>query len=232
MTSFPSVRSPMTQDSIRRQAKALGDPTRHRIFRYIADAEDPVDVGELTDHLGLNHNAIRQHLSQLVDAGLVARRTASARGRGRPRQLFEVHPSADERWGVGGHYQRLSLLLIEMLRSGDSALEVGRRAGRATELRTRGGHALDELGKVMRSGGFDPLLLSDDRSPELVFRHCPFADAASRDPATVCALHLGLAQGLAGQFDGVAVVELEPHDPRQAGCTLRLRVGENDTVAG
>ena len=44
------------------QAKALGDPTRHRIFRYIADAAAPVGVAELTDHVGLNHNAIRQHL--------------------------------------------------------------------------------------------------------------------------------------------------------------------------
>ena len=125
----------MTEDPIRVQAKALGDPTRHRIFRYIAEAEHAVDVGELTDHLRLNHNAIRQHLSQLVDAGLVARRIASPRGRGRPRQLFEVHSSSDERWGVAGRYQRLSLWLIEMLRSGDSAIEVGRRAGQETAAR-------------------------------------------------------------------------------------------------
>ena len=40
------------------QAKALGDPTRYRIFRYVADETDPVGVAELTEHLGLNHNAL------------------------------------------------------------------------------------------------------------------------------------------------------------------------------
>jgi predicted ArsR family transcriptional regulator len=223
----------MTQDSIQLQAKALGDPTRHRIFRYIADAEHAVDVGELTDHLGLNHNAIRQHLLQLVETGLVARRIASAQGRGRPRQLFEVHPAADERWGVGGPYRRVSLVLIEMLHSGDGALEVGRRAGKeAAAIGKLGGErAVEELGEVMRSGGFDPLVVSGHDSAELVFRHCPYADAASADPDTVCALHLGLAQGLAGNFEGLEVDELKRHDPRRAGCRLRFRVEESDTVS-
>ena len=221
----------MTQDSMQQQAKALGDPTRNFIFRYIADAEDAVDVVELTRHLGLNHNAIRQHLSQLVGAGLVVRRTAPAEGRGRPRQLFEIHPSVDERWGAGGPYQRLSLLLIEMLRSGDSAVDVGRRAGEEIVLRTDSGRpAVEQLGEAITGGGFDPVLVSDE-SAEFVLRHCPFADAASFDPATICALHLGLAQGLAGQFEGVVVEELVPRDPRQAGCRLRFRVEGNDTAA-
>ncbi len=47
---------------LQRQAKALGDPTRHRLFRYIAEAQAPVTVAELTSFAGLNHNAIRQHL--------------------------------------------------------------------------------------------------------------------------------------------------------------------------
>ena len=57
--------------TLQQQARALGDPTRHRIFRYIADSDRPADVTEMTAHFGLNHNAIRQHLAKLVDAGLV-----------------------------------------------------------------------------------------------------------------------------------------------------------------
>jgi DNA-binding transcriptional ArsR family regulator len=30
-----------------------------------------VDVAELTEHYGLNHKAIRQHLAKLADAGLI-----------------------------------------------------------------------------------------------------------------------------------------------------------------
>ncbi|TAN24836.1 MAG: ArsR family transcriptional regulator, partial [Actinomycetota bacterium] len=53
------------------EAKALGDPTRYRIFRYIDDAKRPVYVNELTDLLNVNHNAVRQHLAVLKDAHLV-----------------------------------------------------------------------------------------------------------------------------------------------------------------
>lgn len=221
----------MTPEAIQRQAKALGDPTRHGIFRHLAGAADAVGVGEITSHFGLNHNAVRQHLAKLVDAGLVIRRMAPAQGRGRPRQLFEVDPTADERWGVGGPYRRLSLLLVEILRSGDSAIEVGRRAGQAIELGARRpGRAIDELGLAMMRGGFDPVLVSDAETAEFVLRHCPFADTATADPDTICALHLGLAQGLADQFDGVVVDELVPRDPTRAGCRLRFHHGTDEST--
>ncbi|MHB1137972.1 MAG: helix-turn-helix domain-containing protein, partial [Microthrixaceae bacterium] len=48
------------------QARALGDPTRHSIFRYLAASDAPVGVAELTEHLGVHHNAIRQHLTKLI----------------------------------------------------------------------------------------------------------------------------------------------------------------------
>jgi DNA-binding transcriptional ArsR family regulator len=53
--------------TLQQQAKALSDPTRHGIFRYIVDAGDDVHVAELTEHFGFNHNAIRQHLAKLAD---------------------------------------------------------------------------------------------------------------------------------------------------------------------
>jgi DNA-binding transcriptional ArsR family regulator len=68
-------------------------------------------VAELTAHFGLNHNAIRQHLAKLVEAGLVVETTAAARGPGRPRLLYQVDPVAESRWGVTGPYERLSVLL-------------------------------------------------------------------------------------------------------------------------
>src|SRR6187551_1251880 len=96
--------------TLQEQARALGDPTRHEIFRYIADAGRPVDVAELTEHLGLNHNAIRQHLAKLVDAELVTEGQAPSTGRGRPRLHYVLHAAAESRWGVTGPYERLSLL--------------------------------------------------------------------------------------------------------------------------
>lgn len=58
----------------------------------------------------------------------------------------------------------------------------------------------------------------------MVLHNCPFATTARADRDTVCALHLGIAEGLT---DGTHVVvdELVAKDPRQADCRLRLRVG-------
>ena len=101
--------------SLQVQARALGDPTRHSIFQYLVDADAPVGVAELTDHFGLNHNAIRQHLAKLVGAGLVIESTAAPSGRGRPRLEYTVDPSSDSRWGVTGPYERLAVLLTELV---------------------------------------------------------------------------------------------------------------------
>ena len=111
--------------TLQEQARALGDPTRHSIFRYIADSDQPADVTEMTAHFGLNHNAIRQHLAKLVDAGLIVESTAAARGRGRPKLQYTVEPAADGRWGVTSPYERLSVLLTEMIHDGETPVEAG-----------------------------------------------------------------------------------------------------------
>ncbi len=81
-----------THDEATEQARALGDPTRNAIFRYVDAASDPVGVAELTDHFGLNHNAIRQHLAKLRDAGLVVEELATPSGPGRPRAPLPTEP--------------------------------------------------------------------------------------------------------------------------------------------
>jgi predicted ArsR family transcriptional regulator len=210
--------------TLQEQARALGDPTRHEIFRYIADASRPVGVAELTAHFGFNHNAIRQHLAKLVGAELVTEDQAPSTGRGRPRLIYRVHPATESRWGVTGPYERLSLLLTEMLRTGDSPVEVGRRSVRRRRLGAA--EKSDPVGVVvdaMAQQGFDPEVRARRDGVELVLHTCPFATTALADPDIVCALHLGIAQGLAEMTGGDVVIdELVPHDPRRANCRLRL----------
>src|SRR5690606_28685753 len=90
------------------QSRALGDRTRHSIFAYVRDAPRPVGVAELTRHLGLNHNAIRQHLAKLRDADLVVEERARRAGPGRPALQYRPNPGAIERWGGRGPYEALS----------------------------------------------------------------------------------------------------------------------------
>lgn len=214
----------MTADdpSVQRQARALGDPTRYAIFRRVADASAPVDVAWLTAHFQLNHNAIRQHLAKLVDADLVVETTAPAGGPGRPRLLYTPAPSVESRWGIVGPYERLSLMLAEMARTGSSAVDIGREAGRRLAAESSAGpEDLTSLTEVMARQGFEPELRARRGGMEVVLHHCPFASVARADPDVVCSLHLGMAQSLVAETDYV-VEELVRKDPRRAGCRVRL----------
>lgn len=211
--------------TLQQQARALGDPTRHDIFRYLADAAGPVDVSELTEHFGLHHNAIRQHLAKLVAAELITEDKAPSTGRGRPRLRYLLHPTAESRWGVTGPYERLSLLMSEMLRTGDGPVEVGRRAVRRQRLSaTRAADPVAELVEQMARQGFDPTLRQRGAAVDVILRSCPFATTALADPDTVCGLHLGMAYGIADAVGGLVIDELVPKDPRRANCRLRGHV--------
>lgn len=213
----------MSTTNLQQQARALGDPTRHAVFEYLADADHDVGVAELTDHFGLNHNAIRQHLAKLVDAELVVESTAAPMGRGRPRLQYRIDPGTESRWGVTGPYERLSVLLTEVLRTGDSPEEVGRRAA-AADHGGSDGDPVDALVEEMTRQGFAPQVRRRGATTELVLGDCPFASAVLTDADTVCDLHLGLARGVAEAVGGITVEELVRKDPRRAHCRLRCRV--------
>ena len=212
-------------DELQRQARALGDPTRYELFRFVAGADRPVGVAELTAHVGLHHNAVRQHLAKLVDAGLLVEGTAPSQGPGRPKLEYQLDPAAESRWGVAGPYERLSLWLAEIVRTGDSPIEVGRRIGRRQRLGDRRPDgAVDVLVSAMARHGFAPDVRSRGEDIDVTLRGCPFAATALTDPDTVCGLHLGIAEGIAEGFDDLEIDELVPTDPRRPHCRLRCRL--------
>lgn len=219
--------------NLQEQARALGDPTRHQIFQHIAESDTPVDVAELTSLLKLNHNAIRQHLAKLEDAGLVSRETRSAGTPGRPRLVFRVDPAADGRWTARNPYATLSILLLDIASSGASPEDVGYRAGRELEI-DRPATADDRvvaMAEAIARGGFEPRVRRRENTVEYVLANCPFAEAAAEDPDTVCGLHLGLARGLASRLEGMVVDELIRRNPHRAGCRLRCRMDAIDREA-
>ncbi len=217
--------------TLQAQARALGDPTRHSIFRYIAADDAPVGVAALTAHLGLNHNAIRQHLAKLVDAALVVEAKAPPTGPGRPRLVYTADPGVESRWGVTGPYERLSMLLSEVIRSGDTPVEVGRRAGRAGHVATDDpAVAVARISEAMAREGFDPEIRRRRSGTDIVLRNCPFESTALADPDTVCQLHLGIAQGLAEGSETIEIDELVAKDPRTANCRLVLHTGEPEAA--
>lgn len=57
--------------------RALGDPTRLEIFRFIAAQPEPACVCDITDQFAVSQPTISHHLRALREAGLV---TVSRRG--------------------------------------------------------------------------------------------------------------------------------------------------------
>lgn len=214
-------------DRVQQQARALGDPTRHAIFRFIAASPGPVGIADINERFALNHNAIRQHVAKLTGAGLVVGRRAAPAGPGRPRHLYEVDPAARGRWEQAGPheqvgpYEQLSRLLAEVTRTGLGPEEVGRRAADGFRAPNPTGDPVTDLGRAMAQQGFEPEVRRTGDGAEVVLHRCPFASAAVVDPVTVCGLHLGIAQGLSGE--AASVDELDAADPAAAGCRLRVR---------
>ena len=211
--------------TIQEQARALGDPTRHAIFRSVLDAANPVGVGELTAHFGLNHNAVRQHLTKLVAADLVLEGRAASGGPGRPRLVYTVDPATESRWGATGPYERLALALTEVIRTGATPVEIGRRIGRReAALHPNDGGPLEALVQAMARSGFEPTVEERRSSVDIVLQTCPYASTALADPDIICELHRGMSAGVAEHVGGVVIDDLVRHDPRRAQCRLRVHL--------
>jgi predicted ArsR family transcriptional regulator len=199
-------------------ARAVAVPLRRRILDLVLAADRPVTVAELTDELGCNHNAVRQHLARLREVGLVAEVREQRSRPGRPRLLYTATARPNP-------YARLARLLLATRRTGLSPRAVGRQAGHAeiASMAVEGADALDALEADAARQGFSPRRVGRGRRVELVLDVCPFADIAANDPATVCALHRGLAEGLIEGVGGARVETFVANDPYRAGCRVGVR---------
>ncbi len=216
--------------SVQRQARALGDPTRHAIFRHVAAAGEPVRVAGLAKHFGLNHNAVRQHLAKLCDAGLLIEDQAPRSGPGRPALQYRSSPEAASAWDTLGAYSQLAVMLAEAISSGRSPREVGAETGRRVASADRA-DAVDELQAEMARRGFHPRRVDGTSSIELVLQRCAFQVVALANPEVVCQLHLGLAEGITDALGGdVEVAGLVAENAEQANCRLEVRRREEGPV--
>jgi len=199
-----------SDDSMQQHARALSDPSRFRIFTHIADSGGGVPVADLTELLGFNHNAIRQHLAVLVEAGLVLEEREVRDRPGRPRLLYSVREDALRSFGdSSASYQRL----LDVAMSGESPYDVGLRA--ASEQRANVGdvEAVVGLMRQLSMEGFEPT----ESGKKIILSNCPFADVASNGQSVVCELHRGLIDGHLGTS-----AELLVRDPHKAGCQIVL----------
>ncbi len=201
--------------------KALADETRHRLYRYIGLAGRPVSVREMSRRLGLHPNTVRPHLRRLEEAGLVAREVRKEPGSvGRPQTAYTVREVEGRQ---DGDYRLLAEMLAGLLRGKrqiEQARELARQWGLYLVSRDRPkpgarvptGHSLALLQEAMARAGFQPRFRRQGGGTvEVTLRECPFRDLADEYRELVCALHLGLLEGMAGGLQPpLAVTEFRP----------------------
>jgi predicted ArsR family transcriptional regulator len=116
-------------------------------------------------------------------------------------------------------------VLLAARRTGQTPRAAGRSAGR-TQAAAAGSEdtdAFDALEADAARQGFSPRWVERGRRVELVLDACPLANIASADPATVCAVHRGLAEGLVDAIGGAQIDGFVANDPHRAGCRVKVR---------
>jgi predicted ArsR family transcriptional regulator len=211
------------RDDMQGQAKALADPSRFAMFRHIVHSEQPVGIAELTELLGFNHNAIRQHLAVLIEAEVIVESDERRTTRGRPRKLYSHRADALHAFSsVSGSYERLAELLLEVATSRANPYDVGFRAAASDPIADAAdvASAADALAHRLAIDGFEPVIAGGAVSLD----SCPYANVASKNPGIVCEIHRGLIDGYLSTQSVSIGVELKLRDPHRGGCRVELRV--------
>ena len=196
-----------------------------RVLATLRDAGRALTLGELRERTGLHPNTLRGHLDAIVAGGNASRIASRSGGRGRPAWSYLAREP---------EYAALAMALASGLDGGrdsdpDSGASDGEskartldpeavRGGRAwgDQLRSQLGAVEDDRERVLLAlahTGFAPEADGD----RVKLHACPILEAARSHPAVVCAVHLGLVEGVLGA-EGA---RLRPH-PDTLGCVVSL----------
>ena len=190
------------------------------MFAALQDAGRPLDVTEIAKLVGLHVNTARFHLDGLVEAGAADREAEQREQPGRPRTLYVARPDA-ARAGARS-YQLLAEILTSFVATqvpqpARAAQNAGREWGRyLTERpgpfeRVTPTTATQQLVDALDSLGFAPEAKTAGGKRQILLHHCPFRESASKHQDVVCAVHLGLMQGMLAELD--APIDTERLDP-------------------
>jgi predicted ArsR family transcriptional regulator len=201
------------------EGPAIG-ASRSRVLVALQEAGEPVSVSRVANRLRLHSNTVRFHLDALVEAGLVERTVEDRRRPGRPRTLYAATPESS----VTG--QRSYRLLAEILagfvaanveQPAGAAVDAGRAWGRFLAERPPPFRRVDEvaateqLTRTLSEIGFAPEAVHSESGRQIRLHHCPFREVAEEHREVVCAIHLGLMQGLLAELEAPIKAErLEP----------------------
>lgn len=217
----------------------LGD-SRAEVLRALQSAAVPLGVEELSRIVGLHANTVRFHLEGLSELGLVrAGREpdpAPGRGPGRPRTTYEATTLA-LRAGPRNYGLLAAALASSLASQAADPVGAARHSGNAwgrtlaepvpARFTSSGTAARRQLLDVLDQMGFYPEPHPKRQPREIKIHNCPFREVAEANPEVVCAIHLGMMQGLVAALD--APFEVSRLDPfvTPGMCVAHLREAED-----
>jgi len=170
------------------QPQALESRTRDRVLQAISE-RGPITAGVLADQLGLTAAAVRRHLDNLVELGLITGRETAAgnRGRGRPARAYVVSDAGHQ--SLESDYDHLATEALRFLADAAGEEAVTRFAQqRVAELEERYAAELAEAG------------------PDREARTAALVQALTRDGFAASARPVGVP-GTAGPLTGIQLCQ-------------------------
>lgn len=210
-----------TDQRTRSEAGAAGlGQSRAKVLDALQQAGAPLPVDAVAKRVRLHTNTARFHLDGLVEAGLVERGVEERGQPGRPRILYAARPDGPR--AGQRNYQLLAQILTSYLAGqlphpATAAQQAGQAWGHYLAERPPPFHqpgaqeAVTALTRMLDDIGFAPEAVNGARQRQILLHHCPFRETAEAHQDIVCAVHLGLMQGLLDELD--APVNAERLDP-------------------
>lgn len=205
----------------------LDDPTRRRLYEYVASQPEPVTRDRASVGLGIDRSTVAYHLDRLVDGGLLTASFARPEGRagpgaGRPTKHYE-RSQREFTVSIPARDYHLAAELLARAAAADTTGTVrealdGAAADLGRELvdARAGGTASPGLLERLAQQGFEPYV--DDDVVRL--RNCPFHRLAQEHTELVCGMNLAMLAAATRAAGAPFEARLEPAVDR---CCVALQ---------
>lgn len=194
---------------------AISSYSRVEILRLLSEHPDRT-IAELSELTALHANTVREHLQRLEEEGCVIRSLEHRTTRGRPRVLFRA---------ILGAEAASSPVTAKKVRDAAVRGDMMRRVLPNADESTRGLepdalHQLDAIIDHLDEAGFEPAF--DGRDLTLDVTPCVHQSVQADHRETLCAVHLGIMQGVLAQAGGPLRATEVRTDGVANGCIVQL----------
>jgi predicted ArsR family transcriptional regulator len=241
MRQTPTPQSPTPARDPIDAIALLEEPTRRRLYDFVAASQEPLGRDESAASLGISRALAAFHLDRLAGAGLleVEYRRRSGRtgpGAGRPAKLYrrarwDVAVTLPPRtYDVAADVMATALDRLAGPSGRDAVLTVARERGAAAgaDLRRKAGsrpgrlRLQDRLVDALRRSGYEPR--ADTSAATITLRNCPFDALVAEHRDLTCGMNAAWAEGLVHGLGAQATVELAP-EPRRCCVVFHTDLG-------